>query len=304
MIPMAVSRMASHPPDTSYAPRFVGAPNTPEYRVFISYNGQIISALHDIPLLPSPASPLESLIDKHYASGLNMVVEAPRWTSAQMGIAPDEVFAPIRQAMRGRRLSYVRNCFPHCGYIWNYGALPQTWSDGAPLRVCEIGERIAQVGDVRSVRVLGLLAPRDEGILRYTLLTIDTADPLAARLRSIADVDRECPGLITATKEWFRLYKLPDGKEENTIEFDGEVKGVDFAEQIVRKAHEAWRNLVTSSTRSTSVDLSNVTIHNSPGLIQSRAVDRYSSVVAAQEGQSPPAPMPSSASKWWYIGSV
>ena len=24
-------------------------------------------------------------------------------------------------------LRYVANCFPHHGYIWNYGAIPQTW---------------------------------------------------------------------------------------------------------------------------------------------------------------------------------
>jgi inorganic pyrophosphatase len=70
--------------------------------------------------------------------------------------------------------------------------------------VCEVGERVAEVGDVRQVRVLGLLAPRDEGVLRWTLLVIDLEDPLAARLHNTADLERECPGLISATKEWLR----------------------------------------------------------------------------------------------------
>ena len=25
---------------------------------------------------------------------------------------------------------FVANCFPHHGYIWNYGAIPQTWEVG------------------------------------------------------------------------------------------------------------------------------------------------------------------------------
>ena len=24
-------------------------------------------------------------------------------------------------------IRFVANCFPHHGYIWNYGAIPQTW---------------------------------------------------------------------------------------------------------------------------------------------------------------------------------
>ncbi|KAJ7201290.1 hypothetical protein GGX14DRAFT_699438, partial [Mycena pura] len=146
------------------------------------------------------------------------------------------------------RFAYVRNCFPHHG---NYESLPQTWSEGAPLHACEIGQRVAQTGDVRSV--LGILAPRDEGVLWWTPLVIDTTDPLAERLHNTADVDRECPGLITATEEWFRCTDS-DGKGENALEFDGEVKGTNFAMEIVRTAHEAWQNLVTANPRDAFVD--------------------------------------------------
>ncbi|KAJ7687398.1 inorganic pyrophosphatase [Mycena rosella] len=290
---------------SSYTWRSVGAPNTPEHSIFVLYNGHVLSALHDVPLLPAPTSSSADLVPKEGNAELtlNMVVEAPRWTSATMMLMPSEAFAPIRQKRRGRRLAYVRNCFPHQGYIWNYGALPQTWADGAPLRVCELGERVAQTGDVRSVRVLGLLAPRDEGVLRWTLLVLDTADPLAARVNNIADLERECPGLISATREWFRLYKLPDGKDENTLDFDGEVKGPDFAAEIVRTAHEAWRNVVTASTSTSTafVDITNVTIRNSPGLVRGEDVESPRGNRDAE--QKPPAPMSSSASKWWYIGS-
>lgn len=53
----------------------------------------------------------------------------------------------------------------------------------------------------------------------------------------------------------YRLYKLPDGKGENTLEHDGEVKGTNFAMEIARTAHEAWRNLVTANPRDAYVDL-------------------------------------------------
>lgn len=35
---------------------------------------------------------------------------------------------PIKQDVKKGALRYVANCFPHHGYIWNYGALPQVRS--------------------------------------------------------------------------------------------------------------------------------------------------------------------------------
>ena len=70
---------------------------------------------------------------------------------------------------------YVANCFPHHGYIWNYGALPQTWEDpehtdpatnckgdNDPIDVCEIGTRVQSRGAVIQVKVLGVFAMIDE----------------------------------------------------------------------------------------------------------------------------------------------
>src|SRR5437667_11378044 len=40
----------------------------------------------------------------------------------------------------------------------------------------------------------------------------------------IEDVERHLPGLLRATNEWFRIYKIPDGKPENQFAFTGECK--------------------------------------------------------------------------------
>lgn len=40
-------------------------------------------------------------------------------------IATKEPLNPIKQDVKKGRLRYVANIFPHKGYIWNYGALPQ-----------------------------------------------------------------------------------------------------------------------------------------------------------------------------------
>lgn len=40
-------------------------------------------------------------------------------------IATKEPLNPIKQDIKKGKLRYVANIFPHKGYIWNYGALPQ-----------------------------------------------------------------------------------------------------------------------------------------------------------------------------------
>lgn len=116
-----------------YTTRPIGAPNTIgdtvlfhifsstysgihviEHRVYVEKNGSVVSPFHDVPLFADQA-----------CGTLNLVVTAPRWTNAKMEISKDDYFNPVKQDAKKGRLQFVRNCFPHHGYIWNYGALPQ-----------------------------------------------------------------------------------------------------------------------------------------------------------------------------------
>ena len=63
------------------------------------------------------------------ANEFNMVVEVPRWSNAKMEINLKGQLNPIKQDVKKGKLRFVANCFPHKGYIWNYGAIPQTWED-------------------------------------------------------------------------------------------------------------------------------------------------------------------------------
>ena len=152
----------------------------------------------------------------------------------------------------------VRNVFPHHGYIWNYGAFPQTWEDPTiahpdtkavgdndPLDVCEIGETVGYPGQVKQVKVLGTMALLDEGETDWKVIVIDVNDPLAPKLNDIEDVERYLPGLLRATNEWFRIYKIPDGKPENNFAFNGEAKNAKYAYEVIHECHESWKKLIT-----------------------------------------------------------
>ena len=47
-------------------------------------------------------------------------------------ISKDELLNPIKQDVKKGKLRFVRNCFPHHGYLWNYGAFPQVRALSSP----------------------------------------------------------------------------------------------------------------------------------------------------------------------------
>merc|ERR1712000_754489 len=224
---------------SEYSVRKVGAPNTLEHRVYIEKNGVPVSPFHDIPLYANQEQTI-----------LNMVVEIPRWTNGKLETSKEELLNPIKQDVKKGKLRFVRNCFPHKGYLWNYGCFPQTWEDpnsihpetkakgdDDPLDVCEIGELVGTVGQVKQVKVLGVMALLDE-----------------------EDVERHLPGLLRATNEWFRIYKIPDGKPENQFAFSGECKNKKYAEEIIRECSDAWDRLVTGKQQRGDINLANTSV--------------------------------------------
>lgn len=74
--------------------------------------------------------------------------------------------------------------------------------------MCEIGEQIGTVGQIKQVKILGIMALLDEGETDWKVIVVDVNDPLAGKLNDIEDVERHLPGLIRATNEWFRYVPL------------------------------------------------------------------------------------------------
>ncbi len=123
-------------------------------------------------------------------------------------------------------------------------ASTQAKGDGDPVDVCEIGQRIHASGTVVPVKVLGTLAMIDEGETDWKILAIDVNDPLAPDLNDVDDIEKKMPGFLAATVEWFKVYKIPDGKPANTFAFDGKPKDREFAHQVVSDLHRQWKGLM------------------------------------------------------------
>lgn len=282
---------------SDYSLHQIGAKNTLDYKVYLQDKaGKIVSPFHDIPLYANPEKTI-----------LNMVVEIPRWSNAKLEINKEDGFNPILQDTKKGKLRFVRNCFPHKGYIWNYGAFPQTWEDpnhqhadtkavgdNDPLDVCEIGEAVGYTGQIKQVKVLGVMALLDDGETDWKIIAIDVKDPHAAKVNDIEDVERHFPGLLRATNEWFRIYKIPDGKPENQFAFSGEAKNKAYALDIVEQCQEAWNGLVSGKVDPKGVSIANATLGN--------AATTEAAVPAA--APKPDAPIDGSIDKWFYISGA
>eukprot|EP00932_Pfiesteria_piscicida_P009691 SRR837773.20461.p3 GENE.SRR837773.20461~~SRR837773.20461.p3 ORF type:complete len:208 (-),score=103.09 SRR837773.20461:195-740(-) len=169
-----------------------------------------------------------------------------------MEVAIKEPQNPIAQDVKKGKLREY-----HGPIFWNYGMLPQTWEDPSvvhretrcggdndPVDVVEIGSSVLAQGSVEAVKVLGALAMIDDGELDWKVIAIRQADPLAAELHDIADVEAKCPGVVSGIREWFRWYKTPDGKPLNAFGFQERALGQAQALEVVAETHAAWRALV------------------------------------------------------------
>jgi hypothetical protein len=113
------------------------------------------------------------------------------------------------------------------------------------LDVCEIGSRIHERGSVVQVKVLGTLGLIDEGEADWKIIAIDVNDPIADKLNDINDVHTHCPGLLEATRDWFRIYKIPTGKPANQFALDGKFFDREFALKTIQHDHDSWSHLIS-----------------------------------------------------------
>ncbi|XP_067106121.1 inorganic pyrophosphatase 2, mitochondrial [Osmerus mordax] len=291
-----------------------GRPNSTDYRIYFkTAEGKYISPFHDIPLFADTEQgnvPSKRVKKNESEVLFNMVVEVPRWSNAKMEIATKEPLNPIKQDVKKGKLRYVANVFPHKGYIWNYGALPQTWEDpnhtdkdteccgdNDPIDVCDIGSKVCLPGDVIQVKVLGVLAMIDEGETDWKLIAINAEDSDAPKLNSIEDVRRSRPGHLEATVDWFRKYKVPDGKPENQFAFNGQFKDKDFAVEIIKSTHEHWRALVRKQSDVGDIDCKNVSLCESP---HKCSCEDAACVVKSAPAWGDPLPVPAEVDQWYF----
>jgi inorganic pyrophosphatase len=85
----------------------------------------------------------------------------------------------------------------------------------------------------------------DEGEADWKVITIDAEDKWAPYLNEIKDVEKLLPGTLAAIREWFRTYKIPDGKPPNRFGLQEQFMDKTYALEIIKECNHAWKELIT-----------------------------------------------------------
>ena len=109
----------------------------------------------------------------------------------------------------------------------------------------EIGDAELAMGSVTAVKPLGVLAMIDDGELDWKVIAISAADPRAAEVNDVEDVERVFPGELERIRVWFRDYKTPDGKPENKFGYNNKTQPKAFALDVVEETHGFWKALTS-----------------------------------------------------------
>lgn len=146
-----------------------GKHGTEDFRVHVLAKGggetvAEVSLWHDIPLVAE-------LPGKNGTELFNFICEIPKCTRKKFEVATKEGRTPIKQDTK----KGVLREFKKGDIFFNYGCFPRTWEnprvihpetgfsgDNDPLDVCEIGLRQIKTGEIRPVKVLGILAMIDD----------------------------------------------------------------------------------------------------------------------------------------------
>ncbi|KAJ4962156.1 hypothetical protein NE237_022095 [Protea cynaroides] len=136
--------------------------------------------------------------------------------------------------------------------IWEDPSFANSEAEGAlgdndPVDVVEIGEHRGKVGEILKVKPLSALAMIDEGELDWKIVAISLDDPRASLVNDIDDVDKHFPGTLTAIRNWFRDYKIPDGKPANKFGLGNKAANKDYALKVITETNESWAKLVKRS---------------------------------------------------------
>lgn len=250
----SLSRKSSFGSDKDLKLKGEGDQDSTEFRlsaVHAQDEKKRVSLWHDISLVHIDHSTKKS------TNCYNFVCEIPKFTRKKFEIATDEEGTPIKQDTKKGKLRE----FKKGDIFFNYGCFPQTWEDPTfihpdaegcrgdndPLDVCEIGSRIVPCGGIRPVKILGILCMIDEGECDWKVVTIDAEDKWAPFLNDIDDVEREMPGMLSAIREWYRTYKIPDGKPPNVFGLQERFMDKEYTMAVINECHQAWEELVSGS---------------------------------------------------------
>jgi hypothetical protein len=70
---------------------------------------------------------------------------------------------------------------------------------------------------------------------------------LIFKIKSLADLEKFKPGILTAVKTWFKVIKTHDGKKPNSFLYEESFHDPAKAHEIIEFHHRLWKELTGTS---------------------------------------------------------
>ena len=61
-------------------------------------------------------------------------------------------------------------------------------------------------------------------------------------INDVEDLQRELPNAVDTMREWFRTYKLAEGKPLNEFALDERCMDRSYTEKVIEETHGFWRD--------------------------------------------------------------
>ena len=107
------------------------------------------------------------------------------------------------------------------------------------MDVIDISNIKLNVGDVISIKVLGILPLIDEGETDWKIIGINIMDYRSYKLRNFNDLSKN---EINDIYDWFINYKLHSKNIKNSVGMNGKIEDFKLAIKIINDCNLHWKN--------------------------------------------------------------
>lgn len=198
-------------------------------------------------------------VNKNFKHSYNMVVEIPKGEMAKLEMSKKESFNPILQDTKKSKLTntdYLR--YYKLTPNFNYGFIPRTWEnnkiktlgnyigDNDPLDIVELSDNSRMyTGKVLPVYIVGSFCLIDQDEVDWKILAVN------ANLIEYEDSinylkDEKNLKKVKEIQNWFKIYKIYEGKKENTIYDNDRIFDIEETHKIIEENYNFYMNLISA----------------------------------------------------------
>ena len=86
----------------------------------------------------------------------------------------------------------------------------------------------------------------DEGEMDWKYICLAVNDPLAQDINDLQTLEKYMPGRVKELTQWFKTYKIPDGKPETKFAFNDVPLNETESIEVLKELHLEYKDLINA----------------------------------------------------------